>query len=76
MEIDIRFEKETVDSIRVQDQNKSMSLATLLVKGKSFEDCVCWLEDGGDTVLGITDKEHAQNLIKAIQKAIDLGWFD
>lgn len=26
--------------------------------------------------LEILDKEHAQNLIKGIQKAIDLGWFD
>lgn len=76
MEIDIRFEKEMVDSIRVQNRNELVTLATLLVKGKSFEDCLCWLEDGGDTVLGITDKDHARNLIKAIQKAIDLGWFE
>ena len=31
------------------------------------------IRDSGESVL-LTNKEHAENLIKALQKAIELGW--
>lgn len=30
--------------------------------------------DDGESEVGIKDKEHAENLIKALQKAIEIGW--
>lgn len=30
--------------------------------------------DDNDDEIGIKDKEHAENLIKALQKAIEIGW--
>lgn len=33
----------------------------------------CWIEDGG-TVVEVLNQHHAKNLIKALEKAITLGW--
>lgn len=75
MEIDIRTDKEEdVRSIRFYDVNPNKDVANRLAKGNA-EGLFIEDTDSGDSVF-IENKEHATNLIAAIQKAIDLGWFE
>ena len=54
--------------------NESAKLASTLewVSGS----CDVWLKGDNDSFIGIKDKETAVNLVAAINKAIDLGWFE
>lgn len=74
MEIDIRGNvANAVDTIRVCGESAFVCLVDTIVIA---EDCVK-LQDSADlNYLTLEGKEHAQNLIKGLQKAIDLGWFE
>lgn len=49
-------------------------VACTLEKYEGHQGCIC-IHDGGDFVL-VTSKEHANNLKKALDKAIELGWLE
>lgn len=78
MELDIRDNKESVvESIRVWDGCLNW-YAVDVVERDSNSGGVRLIdsETDGDRYVEVIEKEHAQNLIKGLQKAIDLGWFD
>lgn len=71
MEIDVRHKGGVVDEIRVGDSSVECDSVDLLCQsnyGVSLEN------DEADVMLYITSKEHALNVIKGINKAIELGW--
>lgn len=72
--LDIReISHDEIDTIRVHDKNRCYISAELIsLEGSTVK---LFDSDGSDR-LCIHDQEHAENLIKGIQKAIDLGWFD
>ena len=79
MEIDIRTNtKDVIDRIRFDEptaQRDGLFADSLwLYSG----DCKVWLSKSTepDAILGIRNIRQAENLIKSIQKAIDLGWFE
>ena len=77
MEIDIRtIDGDKVKTIRFDTQDEDALFADVLNFYRG--DCDVWLNDSSDNtrILGIRNKKVAYNIIKAIQKAIDLGWFD
>lgn len=76
MEIDIRNKclKEEIDSVRFYDVNLQKDVADRLSKGR-MEGLFIEDSDAKGCVF-IETKEHALNLIKALEKAIDLGWFE
>lgn len=78
MEIDIRKKEDIVNRIRFdepEDINDALFADSLW---RYSGDCNVWVSKSsdGDAILGIRNKGQAENLIKAIQKAIDLGWFE
>lgn len=79
MELDIRKKPEEVDVIRICETSALTAKAAVLIKenlfGASFNSHT-WEESTSDDRLSIRNKEHALNVIKAIEKAIELGWFD
>lgn len=61
----------TSDEIVFADPDESWTIATYLTR---HYDCLSICEGGeGDFVL-IQTVEHVKNLIKALEKAIELGW--
>lgn len=69
--IDVRDEAEDV----VQVIKFSDSYATHLVgEGIGEKDSFVTLYDDNEDFVVINDKQHALNLIKALNKAIELGW--
>lgn len=76
MEIDIREVGTEVSVIRFADEERSDGgyQATILIEG----DCgqVNIMEDGTEDYVRITNKQHAHDLIKALEKAIELGWLE
>ena len=70
-EIDIR---EEVTKIKIQDNNTPFLMCDYLIKSANSRNTIdfCCHEDVIE--MGIKGKEHAENVIKAIQKAIELGW--
>lgn len=76
-EIDVRVTKEApIEYIRFADENPYNYTATRIKKGnRDTPDGVSIEEDdGGEGDVAIHSKEHGENLIKALQKAIELGW--
>lgn len=73
MEIDIRVNPQKVDTIRVADINKDIYIAEMVCKSK---ECGAIIKDSSRNFrsLQLIDAEHARNLIKAIEKAIEFGW--
>lgn len=69
--IDVRGEvEEVVTAIKFSD-----SYATHLIgEGIGEEGSFVMLYDDNNDYVVINDKEHALNLIKALNKAIELGW--
>ena len=69
--IDVRDEADAaVDVIKFSD-----SYAThIFGEGIGEEGSFVMLYDDNDDYVVINDKEHALNLIKALNKAIELGW--
>lgn len=73
MEIDIRkLESGGVDVIRfAEDSDYYMNASTLKCDASSI-----YIEDGDGQVLRLESDVHAINLIKALEKAIELNWFN
>jgi hypothetical protein len=72
-ELDIRAQEVIeINTIRVADRNDSYVIAELVVK--SFAD-VSIDDSAGDGLL-ILNENHARDLIKGIEQAIKLGWFN
>ena len=73
MEIDIRkLESGEVDVIRfAEDSDCYMNASTLKCDASSI-----YIEDGDGQVLRLESESHALNLIKALEKAIELNWFN
>lgn len=71
--IDIRNESgEEVTNIVFADEHSFYVNATYLVKGD--EGTVFRIYDEDDEFVNVTSKEHAENLMKALHKAIELKW--
>ena len=71
MQIDIRDNRneEVIDSIKICDTNSNYYVVSELWKTGNT---IVLNEVGSDRCT----KEHAQNIIKALEKAIELGWFE
>lgn len=74
-EYDVRNGDEgALDTIRVSDPNYEEYVGDIICQNP-YADVL--LKDSADgRSLVICSKKYAENLIKGIQKAIDLGWFD
>jgi len=73
-EFDVRKDSDQVDSIRVSGSDGTFSICELIerdVRDYVFiYDCADDVDDG----LRVKDREHAENLILGLKKAIALGW--
>ena len=79
MEIDIRSKgSEKIDKIRFSNPEAAEGAFFADILELSRGDCDVWLRKSEDrkALLGIKNKDVALNLIAAINKAIDLGWFN
>ena len=74
MEIDIRNPvDEEITAIRIENANRKVVIAELLIKGYRVH-----IQDSDypeQQSLAVISEDHAKNIIKALQKAIDLGWW-
>jgi len=74
MEIDIRkVNNDNVDTIRVCDpDNQDFIIGDIVFKDKGF----ILIKDSADDAyfVSVLNKEHALNLIKGLEKVIELGW--
>lgn len=76
MEIDIRTLVENPTSIKFSDSKRPLH-AVHLQRTKGNEDEPVWIDTCNyESTVAIGCKEDAVNLIKSLQKAIDLGWFE
>jgi hypothetical protein len=79
MEIDIRNNTKTViDRIRFdvpEDVDDAVFADSIW---HYLGDCNVWVSKSSDpsAILGIRNIRQAEDMIKAIQKSIDLGWFE
>jgi len=74
MELDIRaYEPEKITVIRFADDEDDSFVASGIALG--FSGVVEVGDIGEGRRLGLFSEEHARNLIKALNKAIELGWF-
>lgn len=79
MEIDVRnTTKEDIDIIRFTSHPQydfAVAADTLVL---SAGDCPVWLQNSKNDsdIIGVRNKEDALNLIEALKKAIELGWFE
>lgn len=72
MEIDIRTEvSKQIDKIIFATDTSEHIIPTRLEFADEYKEV--WLRDRDDEMF-IPSKEHALNLIKALNKAIELGW--
>lgn len=69
--IDIRGGIQEVDTIIVGDKSNSNYVADSLERTAEGFDLKDTEED---RTLRVRDRRHAENLIKGLQKAIELGW--
>ena len=78
MEFDVRNHKEPkYDLIRfhsgaIEDAYVADTIEP--TEDYGLDDCIAINETGNDDSVGIVSVEHARNLIKALEKAIELGW--
>lgn len=70
--IDIRNESEEVTEIIFSDEGNSYVVATKVER--YVTDSIKIVDEDDRANVIIESKEHAENLIKAIQKAIELRW--
>jgi hypothetical protein len=64
-----------ITSIIIADDHPTVVIATNLTPSESREGVVL-INDVSDDYVMINSEEHANNLIKALNKAIELKWFD
>lgn len=79
MEIDIRkVTKENVDVIRFTDHPKNDCAVAADTVVFSSGDCPVWIQNSEDDndIIGVRNKQDALNLIEALKKAIEMGWFE
>ena len=79
MEIDIRVNgKGGIDRIRFDEAEPEDGAVFADSIWRYCGDCNVWVSKSTDenAILGIRNIGQAKNLIKAIEKAIDLGWFE
>lgn len=75
MEIDIRSENaEQVQIIRFDDYDENYYNAAYLLNSYN-QVKICHNSDYSEKQLSLLSKESAENLIKALQKAIELDWW-
>lgn len=73
MIFDVRDEKEErIGAIAFADREESPFQAYVINQSSAYSNTV-EIHDGDEYVL-VRDKEHAKNMIKALNKAIELGW--
>lgn len=73
--VDIRKKDDgEVNRIRVEDDDSYRVIANIITNEYGYV-CITDSHESSDE-LEIANKDHALNLIKGIQKAIELGWFD
>ena len=76
MELDIRNSVGgEIDTIRICDAFETKNLVEILARHKVKMRAGLYDSAYPEDAIYIADREHAENTIKAIQKAIDLGWF-
>ena len=75
MQIDIRDNRneEVIDSIKICDTNSDYYVVSEL--WINIDNTIVLNEVGSDRCT-VESKEHARNIIKALEKAIELGWFE
>lgn len=74
MEYDVRKGVEDpITSIRVAAINRNYNSADAI---EPVSDRIKIKDSDSGTGLIVCSKEHAENLIKGLQKAIDLGWIE
>ena len=72
MKFDVRFGvDEEITEIVFGDIDPTFYLGTVI---KRWGQAKISIFDDNDAEIGIKDKEHAENLIKALQKAVEIGW--
>lgn len=75
MEIDIRKDiYQSVTHIRVADNCTSNYVANILERSESYL-LVTDSAPRGDRSLAVKSEQHARDLIKGLERAIELGWF-
>ncbi|MNY45851.1 hypothetical protein D3C86_1809870 [compost metagenome] len=75
MEIDVRKQvKDDVTAIRFAESAEGLNVADVIVYYQGDVDV--WIESSccSNETIGIRSKEDALNLIKALEKAIELNW--
>lgn len=72
-EIDVRTSGVVVDQIRFSDQEWDGMGAADVLKNCGPDE-VQIRETANSDYVRVYDRKHAENLIKALEKAIDLGW--
>lgn len=70
--IDVREELENVSEIRFADTDRFDYCPDVLRGGGNAQ--VRMVETDSSLELIVKDETHARNLIKALEKAIELGW--
>jgi len=70
--IDVRGDLTNVSEIRFADKDAFDYCPDVIRGGERRQTLL--VETDSDRELVIKDKEHAENLIKALNKAIELGW--
>ena len=77
-EFDVRENaSEVINKIRVAEYNDVYYAVELIEKYADNTDNVAAFRASDEPVtLKIVGKEHAENLIKGLEKAIELGWFE
>jgi len=79
MQIDIRNNVvDKITEIRFDDPEEKDAAFFADILRHSGGDCNVWIRKSEDktAILGIKNKDVAYSLIAAINKAIDLGWFE
>ena len=78
MEIDIRTNVETeVEVIRfADDEQYNGYYQASIIRRCDIDNMVSIKEGGNGDYVQIAGKEHAHDLIKALEKAIELGWLE
>ena len=77
MEIDIRAEgSEKVEYIRFADADGSILADVIRRYDADNPVWLCNSESEFSEILGIKNRNHAENVIKAIKEAKERGWFE
>lgn len=76
MNFDIRdmTNKEVTMITFADDEHDNGTTQAYYLEKADHSDDVIKIYDGQDDYVYLTSKDHAEHLIKAIHKAIDLGW--